>query len=128
MPRATQHTVCLENRPGQLAKLAGALKRAKVNILAISVVDSTDTGLVRLLTDNSGKAGQALTRAGMKPTRQSVLVVRLPNERGALEHVCARLAEDGVNVNYAYGSVAKEAKQGMLVLGVDCLDTALKAL
>ncbi len=128
MPRATQLSVPLPNRPGQLARLAGALKRARVNILAVSVVDNTDTGLVRLITDNPARATRALTRSGLKPTRQSVLVVHLPNEPGALADASARLAKGGVNINYVYGSVAKTAARGMVILGVDRLDRALKAL
>jgi len=120
--------VCLENKPGQLAKVAGALKRAKVNILAISVVDSADTGVVRLVTDNTAKAARALTRSGMKPMRQSVLVVYPPNVPGAMEGLSAKLAKAGVNINYSYGSAPKRMKDGMLVLGVDKLDKALKAV
>ena len=128
MPRATQLTVCLENKPGQAAKLGGALRRAKVNILALSVVDNTDTGLVRLVTDNSAKAARALARAGMKPTRQLVLALDLPNEAGALGDASARLAKAGVNINYAYGSVSARAKAGMVVFGVDDLRKALRAV
>lgn len=128
MPRATQLSVSLQNRPGQLAKLAAALKRARVNILAISVVDNTDTGLVRLITDDSAKATRALTRAGMKPLRQAVLALNLPNEPGALANASAKLAARGVNVNYSYGSVARGARAGMVVLGVDDLAKALKAV
>ena len=128
MPRATQLTVCLENKPGQLAKLGVALKRAKVNIQALSVADSADTGVVRLVVDSSAKAKQALTRAGMKPTQQAVVVATLPNEPGALQDAAAKLAAADVNVNYVYGSVAKGACDGMVVLGVDDLAKALKAL
>ena len=128
MPKTTQLTVSLENKPGQAAKLGTALKRAKVNILALSVVDSADTCVVRLVTDSSRKAGQALTKAGMKPTRQSVLTLNLPNEPGALEDACRKLADAGVNINYMYGSASKAATEGIVVLGVDDLDKALQAV
>ncbi len=127
MPRGSQLTVCLENKPGQLAKLGAALRRAKLNILAISVVDNSDTALVRVVADNSAKAAQALKRAGMKPTRQAVLVLSLPNEPGALGEASAKLAEAGVNINYVYGSVEKGGAQGTIVFGVDDLDKAVKA-
>jgi len=128
MPRATQLTVCLENKPGQLAKLSAALKRAKVNILAVTVVDNTDAGVIRLVADSSAKAKQALQRAGMNPMQQAVLAVSMPNEPGALQGVAAKLAAAGVNINYVYGSVAKKASEGMIVLGVDDLKKALKAV
>jgi len=127
MPRATQLSVSLANKPGQLAKLAATMKRAKVNLLAISVVDNTDTGLVRLIADDSAKATRALARVGMKPLRQPVLVLHLPNEPGALAEASAKLAASGVNINYCYGSVARQAAEGSVVLGVDDLDKALRA-
>ncbi len=128
MPKATQLTVCLEDKPGQGAKMAGALARAKVNILALTVVDSHDMDLVRLVTDNASQAAAALTKAGMKPTRQTVLTVIGPNHPGTLAAIAGALAGAGVNINYAYGSVAKGAAEGMLVLAVNNLDKALAAL
>ena len=128
MPRATQLTVCLENKPGQVAKVGEVLRRAKVNVLAVTVVDNTDTGVVRLVTDNSAKAARALTRAGLKPTRQSVLVLDLPNKPGALGAASARMAKAGVNINYVYGSVVKGAASGTLVFGVDKLQKAMRAV
>ncbi|MGQ9731837.1 MAG: ACT domain-containing protein [Candidatus Zipacnadales bacterium] len=128
MPKMTQLTVVLENKPGQLAKLGSALKKAKVNILAISVVDSIDTGVVRLIADSVPKATKALAKVGMAPSKQIVLGVTLPNQPGALQATAATLSAAGVNINYVYGSVAKKATEGLIILGVDNIDAALKAL
>jgi len=116
----------LENKPGQLAKLAAALKKAQVNILAISVVDSVDTGVIRMVVDSPAKAKQALTRAKMTVTQQLVLIANLPNEPGTLQAYAARLSAAGVNINYVYGSVTKTGSEGLIVLGVDKLGQALK--
>ncbi|MBM3499024.1 MAG: ACT domain-containing protein [Armatimonadetes bacterium] len=126
MPRGTQLTVVLENKPGQLAKLAAALKKAQVNILAISVVDSVDTGVIRMVVDSPAKAKQALTRAKITVTQQLVLIANLPNEPGALQGFAARLSAAGVNINYVYGSVTRAGAEGLIVLGVDKLGQALK--
>jgi hypothetical protein len=128
MPRGTQLTVCLENKPGQLAKMAAVLKKAQVNILAISVVDSVDTGVVRLVVDSPAKARQALARAKMTATQQLVLLVSLPNEPGALQEVSRKLSAEGVNINYVYGSVTRNAIEGLLVMNVDKLAQALKVV
>jgi hypothetical protein len=128
MPRATQLTVCLDNRPGQVARLAAALKKAKVNILAISVADSTDIGVVRLVVDKSAPARRALARVGLKPTPRAVVVVNLPNEPGALEALTSKLAAAGVNIDYVYGSVTKGGPDGTIVLGVDDVAKALRAV
>jgi len=127
MPRGTQLTVVLENKPGQLAKMAAVLKKAKVNIQGISVVDSVDTGVIRMVVDSPAKARQALARAKITVTQQLVLVADLPNEPGALQGLAAKLSAAGVNINYIYGSVTKKGSEGLLVLGVDKLGQALKA-
>lgn len=126
MPRGTQLTVVLENRPGQLAKMTAVLKKADVNILAISVVDSVDTGVVRMVVDSPAKAKGALTRAKMVVTQQSVLLASLPNQTGALQEFAAKLSAAGVNINYVYGSVSRTAAEGLVVVGVDQLGIALK--
>jgi len=128
MPRGTQLTVVLENKPGQLARMSAVLSRAKVNILAISVVDSVDTGVVRLVVDSAAKAKQALARAKMSVTQQPVLTLSLPNQPGALQTAAAKLAAAGVNINYVYGSVTGKACEGLLVLGVDNMANALKTV
>ena len=127
MPRGTQLTVVLENKPGQLAKMAAALKKAKVNIQAISVVDSVDTGVIRMVVDSPAKAKQGLAQAKITVTQQLVLVVDLCNEPGALQALAAKLTAADVNINYIYGSVTKTGGAGRLVLGVDKLGQALKA-
>jgi len=128
MARATQLCVCLENKPGQLAKLGAALARAKVNIEAISVVDTTTCGLVRLVTSSNPKAKKALARAGMAPCQQAVITLRLVNEPGALAVVAKKLADKGVNIDYVYGSAAQAGKPSLLVLGVDDITKAAAAL
>ena len=126
MPRGTQVTVVLENKPGQLARMAAALKKAAVSILAISVVDSVDTGVIRMVVDSPAKAKQALARAKITATQQLVLVVDLANTPGALQELSAKLSAAGVNINYVYGSVTRKGSEGLLVLGVDRLGQALK--
>jgi hypothetical protein len=128
MPRVTQFTVCLENKPGTLARMGEVLRKAKVNLLALSVVDSAEACLVRMIVDNTAKGGMALTRAGMKPIREPVLALDLPNEPGALAEVAALLAKADVNVSYVYGSAPRGAETALAVLGVDDLRKALEVV
>jgi hypothetical protein len=107
--------------------MAAALKKAKVNIQAVSVVDSVDTGVIRMVVDSPAKARQALAQAKITVTQQLVLVVELCNEPGALQGLAAKLSAADVNINYIYGSVTKAGNEGRLVLGVDKLGQALKA-
>jgi hypothetical protein len=128
MPRATQLSVPMENKPGQLARIGSALARAKVNIEAISVVDSAEVGVVRLVTSSSAKAAAALKRAGMAAVQQPVLVVKLPNEPGALAKAAAKLAAAKINIAYAYGSAAAPGAMSTIVMAVSDLAKAARAL
>ncbi len=126
MAKTMQLTVCLENKPGQAAKVGDTLRRAGVNILAISVVETTDTGVIRLIADRASTAAAALDKAGMKVTRQNVLTVSLPNEPGALGTMAGKLSRAGVNINYLYGSAPKGAEEATVIIGVDDVERAMK--
>jgi hypothetical protein len=119
-------SVTLENKPGQLAKVGAALARAEVNIKAISVVDSTEVGIVRAVVSSAAKARAALKKAGLSVVQSPVLVVTLPNEPGALAGAAKKLAAAKVNIEYAYGSAAKAGKASTIVLGVSDVARAEK--
>lgn len=127
MPKAVQFSVALDNTAGALAGLCGVLRRAKVNIDAISVSDNTDCGWVRVVATPPQKARAALARAGYTTSAQLVLTLDAPNRPGELERVAKKLAKAGVNINYVYGS-NPPGKGSTLVLGVSDAPAALKAL
>jgi hypothetical protein len=128
MARATQLTVALENKVGMLAKLAGVLKRAKVNIEAIAVADAADVCVVRLVPGSAGKAAAALKKAGLAATRNTVVTAKLPNEAGALADAAGKLARAKVNILHCYGSTAAKGKKALVVFAVDDPAKADKAL
>ncbi|NIM05136.1 MAG: ACT domain-containing protein [Armatimonadetes bacterium] len=128
MARGVQLCVSLENKPGQLARVGAALARAKVNIEAISVVDTASGCLVRLVTSSSAKAKVALSKAGMPPMQQPVIVLRLLDAPGALAKVARKLSSARINIDYVYGSAAGTGKASLLVLGVDNIAKASAAL
>ena len=118
MARGTQLSVMLENKPGQLARIGTVLARAKVNIEAISVLDSAEVGVVRLVTSSNAKARAALQRAGMTVAQHPVLVLKLANETGALAGAAKKLAEAGINIEFVYGSAAAAGALSTIVMGV----------
>ena len=127
MSLATQLCVGLDNQPGMLARLCGALKRAKVNIDAVSVADSADCCWVRLVASPAAAAKTALTRGHFNFCTQRVLRLKVANRPGELERIAARLAKAGVNIHYVYGSNA-DGPTSVLVLGVSELARAAKAV
>lgn len=128
MARATQLSVCMANKPGQLAKLTGVLVKAKVNIEALSVVDCSEAGLVRLVAKPVAAAKKAVGKLGATVSTETVLVVKMTDRPGAVADAAKRLGDAGVNINYVYGSGSKAGDAATLVFGVDDLDAADEAL
>lgn len=102
--RKQQITAYLPNVVGALAKATKALAGARVNIQGISVVDTADTGLVRMIVSNPARARRALGRAGIACTTQAVEVVTLTDKVGSLADATAKLAKAGVDICYVYGT------------------------
>ncbi len=127
MPKAVQFTVALDNTAGTLARLCARLRKAGVNLQAVSVSDNTDCGWIRLLATPSEKARRALARGGYTVCAQQVLTVAAANRPGELERIANRLARAGINVNYVYGSTPP-GSDSTLVFGVDNVGKAAKAL
>jgi hypothetical protein len=126
MPRGTQLSVTMDNKPGQLAKLGATLARAKVNIEAISVLDSAEVGVIRLVTSSNAKALAALKKAGMAVVQHPVLVLKLPNEPGALGAATSKLAAAKVNIEFVYGSAAGAGEKSTVVMGVSDIARAVR--
>ena len=128
MLRTKQLSVTLPNRRGQLAKLTACLADAKVNVIALSVLECTEQGTVRLVVDKPEEGAAALKKAGMPPVQANVLVAALTNKVGALAEVTAKLAAKGVSVSFIYGSTGKGRGVTHVVIGCDKMPTAEKVL
>lgn len=99
-----QITVFLENKPGRLAQLLSELARVKINIIALTVMDRHEHGVLRVVTDDPAATVKALSALNAHLTESEVLAVELRNQPGALAHICETLAEEHVNIEYAYCS------------------------
>jgi hypothetical protein len=98
----TQFSVFLINKPGVLASVTGALAKARVNLTALALMDSGEHGALRLVCDDADKARQVLGKAHDRWTETEVVVMDLDNEPGAFATVAKRLADEHVNITYAY--------------------------
>ena len=114
-------TVSLENKPGTMARLCTVLGDAKVNIEAIHGVSRGEENVVRFVSDNPGKAAEALGAAGIAYTQREVLIVKVLDEPGMLGDVALVMAEAGINIDSIYVTSV-----GYVVLGVDDLDGAIQ--
>jgi hypothetical protein len=99
-----QVTIFLENKPGRLAQVLSELAESKINIVALSVMDRHEAGVLRLVTEDEAATVKALHAMNASFTESDVLAVELKNQPGALAHVCERLAEEHISIDYAYCS------------------------
>ncbi len=102
-----QFTLYLENKPGKLAKVTKKLADVKINIEGISVSGSTDINLVQVVVSNSAETKKILLKLKIAFTVQDVALLPIRNEPGALSKIVARLASNGVNINYVYATASK---------------------
>ena len=128
MEIAKQVTAFLENKPGRLANICSALAREKVNISALTVMDSKEHSVLRLVTDDMSRTKTVLTSLGTPFQETEVLVVALDNRPGALAKVCEKLAEEHVNIDYAYCSAGTRNGRTVGIFRVSNLIKASHAL
>ena len=98
----TQFSVFLVNKPGVLAQVTGALAAEKINLVALTLVDSQEHGVLRMVAEKSADARAVLKKLNQQMTETEVLCVDLPNRPGALADVATLLGKEHININYAY--------------------------
>ncbi len=106
---AKQVSVFIENRQGRLGEVLRVLKENKVNILSLSLADTTEYGLLRLIVNNPDLGKEKLAEAGFSTMLTKVFVVKIDHNAGSLQELVVVLSENGINVEYMYGlSTAEE--------------------
>lgn len=124
-----QVSVFVENRPGRLKLLLTALDRAEVNIRALSIADTADFGIVRMILSDTEKGIEAVKGAGFAASTNEVLAVEIPDQPGGLLHTVAEpLSAAGVNIEYVYAFVDNPLDRARAVLKVGDIDAAEKLI
>lgn len=123
-----QFAVFLDNRPGMLARTCQALAKAKINIVALSILDTVDHAIVRMIVDNPKEAEQVLSKMHALVQRHDVIVMDVPNQVGALAGIAEQLAEAGINIEYAYCTSSASQSAGAIVLRTNNLEETINAL
>ena len=110
-----QLSVFMENRVSRLNEVLLSLKESKVNVLSLSLADSSEYGVLRLIVDDPEKGCQVLKTGGFSARLTKVLAVRLPNEVGTLQSVLEVLGRAGMNVEYMYVLANAKDFSGMII-------------
>ena len=123
-----QLAIFMDNRPGMLARSCAALAKAKINILALSILDTVDHAIIRMVVDKPKEAEDVLSAMHAMVQRRDVVFMDVPNEVGALAKIAEQLAEAGINLEYAYCTAAANNSAGAIVLRTNDLEATINAL
>jgi hypothetical protein len=125
---ATQFSIFMVNKPGVLAQVLGEFARAKINIMAITMMDSVEHGVMRIVFVEADKAREVLSKLNMPYNETEVLCVNLANKAGALAAVAEKLAKNHINIGYAYCTAGAKGGRTTGVLKVADVKKAMKIL
>lgn len=126
--KVKQIAVFLENRSGRLADICHTLAQHAINIRALSLADTADFGILRLVVNDTTKAQEVLKENGFTVGVTDVLAVDVPDKPGALDAILQIIHKAGLNVEYMYAFTRKSGESGMLLFRFDDQDTAIKVL
>jgi len=122
-----QFSVFAENRVGRLHELTALFKQHEVHIMAITVLDTTDSAIIRLIVDDREKARELMVNNDFPYTECDVLAVEITDETD-LRVVLAALLEAEINVHYVYSFIKRPEGRSALAINVEDSDVAAQAL
>jgi len=126
--KVEQISIFLENKSGRLADVAGVLAQAGINIRALSLADTTDFGILRLIVNNTEKAKQVLKDSGFTVGKTEVIAVEVSDKPGGLAQILDIMREGNINVEYMYAFVQKSGGHAIIIFRFDELEMAIDAL
>lgn len=126
--RVEQIAVFLENKSGRLAEITSIIAEEGVNIRALSVADTADFGILRLIVDDVEKAKAALKENGFTVGKTNVLAVEVSDQVGGLAKVLKSIEAAGLNVEYMYAFVNKSGENAVLIFRFEDMDKAIDSL
>jgi hypothetical protein len=122
-----QLSVFIENRQGRLGEVLQVLKDNNVNILSISLADTTEYGLLRLIVNDPEKGRDVLLSAGFSSMLTEVLIIKVPHVAGSLQNILTVIAENNVSIEYMYG-LSVETTDASIVMKTNQLELACSIL
>ncbi len=123
-----QLSVFVENKPGRLAEITALLAEAKVDIRALSVADTNDFGILRLIVNNPDKAEETLKSHGYTVALTKVITIGIHDQPGGLAGPMKILYENGISVEYMYAFISKTVNTAYVILRVEDNEKAIEVL
>ena len=122
-----QLSVFIENREGRLEEVTEVLKNENINIASLSLADTTEFGMLRMIVSDPEKGKRVLKENGFSAMLTDVIAVKLPHEVGMLERLLQVLSRTSINIEYMYALTTCKENASMIVKTSDA-EKALKAL
>ena len=126
MREEIQFSIFLVNKPGVLASITTALARARIDLVALTLVDSVEHGVMRIVTDNAQATREVLSHTQDRWTESLVLMMELANRPGAFARVAQKLADAHINIGYAYCTGGAAGGKTVAVFKVADIKKAMK--
>jgi len=126
--KVEQISIFLENKPGGLSEVTKILRDAGINIRALSLADTSDFGILRLIVNDVEKAKEALKTNGITVGRTTVVAVEVPDRPGGLHSILDILTKEDVNVEYMYAFVERSGENAVIIFRFDNPDRAIEIL
>ncbi len=123
-----QISVFLENQPGRLTKPCAALASAGINIFTISLADTQNFGILRIIVQDWQKACKVLEKSGAVIKTSEVIAIKVPDTPGGLSEILHVLEQAGINIDYMYVCTTKRGRNNILILRFDKVDQAVQIL
>jgi hypothetical protein len=123
-----QISVFLENNAGRLSEVTKILAQAGVNLRAVSIADTADFGILRLIVNNHGEAMDVLKKAGFTARLSDVAAVEIDDSPGSLARVMELFQEAQVNIEYLYSSLETKAGKAVVILKLGDHEKGLKVI
>ena len=125
---ASQISVFLENKSGRLAEVTLALAAAGVNIRALSLAETIDYGVLRLIVSKPREAKRRSPPPASPSPRTEVIAVEIPDQPGGLAQIVELLNRHGLNIEYCYAFVSKRGDNAVVILRIDNVEGAIRTL
>ncbi len=123
-----QISIFLENKAGRLAEVTRALSEADISIRALSLADTSDFGILRIIVKDHEKAKNILKEKGFTTGRTTVVAIEVEDKPGGLNNILEILAENTINVEYMYNFVQKDTTNATMIFRFDKAEKAIEAL
>lgn len=124
---AKQLSVFIENRQGRLGEVLKDLKKNDINILSLSLADTTEYGLLRLMVSDPEKGKEILSQAGFSTMLTDILVIKINHKVGSLQDLLVTLADNDINIEYMYG-LSVDGEKAYVVLKASNISKASEIL